>query len=269
MLVRGVGNTGGMPDSDRIRSTAVAVTAVAQAVVGLGSQLVVDADSSNRAISDANSSPVTPAGYAFSIWGLIYLACLVLAVYQARSDQQDRPVHRRTGWWLVGAFTAATVWIPVFTSRTLWLAQVVILVLLACLVVAVRRSVRTGPAKDRQEQFAFRLPATLYLGWVTLATVAGFGTTFRSFGIPERGLSAIVLSLLLILAATVFSVVVVGRFTALAAFAFTAGWALVAIVVASPSVAVKVAAVIALLVIAAVLLLRTFHSRHRATLLLG
>ncbi len=258
-----------MAHPDRIRSAAVVITAVTQVVVGLGSQLVVDAGSSNRAISDANSSPVTPAGYAFSIWGLIYLACLVLAVYQALPSQRGREVHRRTGWWLVAAFGAATVWIPVFTSRTLWLAQVVILMLLASLVIAVRRSVHTGPAENRLEQFAFRLPVTLYLGWVTLATVAGFGTTFRSSGIPERGLSAVVLSLLLILAATAFSVVVVGRFTALAAFAFTAGWALVAIVVASPSVAVKVAAVLALLTIAAVLVLRTGHSRNKATVLLG
>lgn len=258
-----------MPDSDRLRSTAVAVTAVAQAVVGLGSQFVVDADSSTGAISDANRSPVAPAGYAFSIWGLIYLACLVLAVYQALPAQRDRAVHRRTGWWLVAAFTAATVWVPVFATRTLWLAQVVILVLLVALTIAVRRSVHSGPAEDRREQFAFRLPVTLYLGWVTLATVAGFGTTVRSLGMRERGIGVTLVSLLLILAATVFAVVVVGRFTALAGFTFTAGWALVAIVVATPSVTVRIAAVLALLVIAAVLVVRTGHSRHQATLLLG
>jgi benzodiazapine receptor len=254
---------------DRVRSTAVAVTAVAQAVVGLGSQLVVDADSSTGAISDANRSPVTPAGYAFAIWGLIYLACLALAVYQALPDQQERAVHRRTGWWLVAAFSAATAWVPIFATRALWLAQVVILVLLASLVVAVRRFVHRGPAADRREQFAFRLPVTLYLGWATLATAAGFGTTFRSLGMPEDGLVVTGVSLLLVLAATAFSVVVVGRLAALAAFTFTAGWALVAIVVATPSVAVKVAAVLALLVIAAVLVIRTARSSRKATLLLG
>ena len=258
-----------MPVSDRTRTVAVAVTAAAQAVIGLGSQFVVDAGSSTGAISDANRSPVTPAGYAFSIWGLIYLACLVLAVYQALPAQRERAVHRRTGWWLVAAFTAASVWVPVFATRTLWLAQVVILVLLASLVVAVRRSVRSGPAADRVEQFAFRLPVTLYLGWVTLATVAGFGTTARSLGLPESGVAVTLFSLLLVLAATVFSVVVVGRFSALAAFTFTAGWALVAVVAASYSVVVQVAAVLALLAIVAVLVIRTGRSPHKATLLLG
>jgi benzodiazapine receptor len=258
-----------MPVADRTRSAAVVVTAVAQAVVGLGAQLVVDPASSTGAISDAYRSPVTPAGYAFAIWGLIYLACLVLAVHQARPAQRDRAVHRRTGWWLVTAFAAATVWVPVFATRTLWLAQLVILVLLAALVVAVRRSVQSGPAQDRREQLAFRLPVTLYLGWATLATAAGFGTTSRSWGLPEEGLGTTLVSVLLVLAATVFSVVVVGRFTAVAAFVLAAGWALVAIVVGTPSVAVQVAAVLALLVIVAVLVLRTRRSRHRATLLLG
>lgn len=255
--------------SDRTRSIAVVVTAVTQAAVGLGAQFVVDGASSTAAISDANANPVTPAGYAFTIWGLIYLACLGLAVHQVLPAQRTRAVHRRTGWWLVGAFAAATLWVPVFATRTLWLAQLVILVLLGCLVVTVRRLVQAGPAADRTEQVALRLPVTLYLGWVALATVAGFGTTFRSLGMPEAGVGTTLVSLVLILAATVFCVIVVGRFVALAAFTFTAGWALVAIVVASPSVAVQVAAVLGLLVVLAVLVLRTARSPHKTTLLLG
>ena len=100
MVPAGAGSVGedeAMPVSDRTRSIAVAVAAVAQTVVGLGAQLVVDADSSTAAISDDNRSPVTPAGYAFSIWGLIFAACLALAVYQALPAQREREVHRRTG----------------------------------------------------------------------------------------------------------------------------------------------------------------------------
>ena len=258
-----------MPIPDRTRSVAVLVTAVAQAVVGLGAQFLVDADSSTGAISDDNRSPVTPAGYAFSVWGLIFLACLALALYQARPEQRERAVHRRTGWWLVAAFTAATLWVPVFATRTLWLAQLVILALLAALTVAARRLSHAGPAQGRTEQLALRLPVTLYLGWVTLATVAGFGATFRSLGLDERGVVTTLVALLLILAATAFSVVVVGRFVAVAAFALTAGWALVAIVVGTSSGAVAVAAVVGLAAVLAVLAVRARNSRHPRTVLLG
>ena len=75
-----------MADSDRTRAVVVAATALAQVLVGSLSQGLVDADSTNAAISDDNRSPVTPAGYAFAIWGLIYAASLVLAAYHQREE---------------------------------------------------------------------------------------------------------------------------------------------------------------------------------------
>ena len=266
---RGVGEDDVMGISDRTRSIAVAVTAVAQAAVGLGASLVVDSDSSTAAISADYRSPLTPAGYAFSIWALIYAACLALAVYQALPAQRERDVHRRTGWWLVAAFTASAVWVPIFSTRTLWLAQIVLLVLLGCLVVASRRLSQLGPATEPRERLALRLPVTLYLGWVTLATVAGFGATFRSFGMPRRGGWATLVAVLLLLAATAFAIVVVGRFLAVAGFALAACWALVAVSVGTSSGVVRAAAIVAALLVLAVLVLRARNSRQPATVLLG
>lgn len=259
-----------MADRDRVRSTAVAVTAVAQAVVGFGSQLVADAGSSTGAISDANRSPLTPAGYAFPVaWTLIYLGCLALAAYQAQADQRGRAVHRRTGWWLVSAFAASAVWVPVFGTRTIWLAQLVILALAGCLAVAARRLAVLGPAPDLAERLALRLPVALYLGWATVATAAGFGTTFRSLGMPERAGWVSAVSVVLVLATAAVSVVAVGRLLAVGGFALTACWALVAVAVASSSALVQAAAVLALVLVLAVLVLRSVRSRRAAAVLLG
>ncbi|WP_375424657.1 hypothetical protein [uncultured Friedmanniella sp.] len=252
--------------SDRIRSVAVVVTAVAEVVVGSLSSTV---GGDVGAISDQNRSPVTPAGYAFAIWGLIYLAALALAVYQARPGQREREVHRRTGWWLVAAFTASTVWVPVFVSGAIWLSQVIILGLVACLAVAARQFVATGPAATTTERLALRLPVTLYLGWATLAAAAGFGTTFRSLGMPERAGWVTGVSLVLVLMATAVSVVAVGRLVAVVGYAFTAGWALVAVAAATDVFLVRIAAVGALLVILAVLARRTSTSREPRTVLFG
>lgn len=258
-----------MDTSDRRRSIAVAVTAVAQVAVGSLSQVVLDPGSTTGAISDDNKSPVTPAGYAFAIWGVIYLASLALAVYQLRADQVGRPVHRRTGWWLVGAFAASTVWVPVFATRAIWLSQLVILALVVCLAMAARRFSALGPAETTTERLALRLPVTLYLGWAALASVAGFGTTFRSLGMPERAGWVTGVSLLLVLLAAAFSVVAVGRFSAVVGYAFTACWALVAVAVATDVGLVRAAAVLALLAILTVLVLRTSKSRHPRTVLFG
>ncbi|MGI8458075.1 MAG: hypothetical protein ACR2LI_08180 [Propionibacteriaceae bacterium] len=248
--------------ADRVRSVVVALAAVAQVAVGAfgGAQ--------TGAISDANNSPVTPAGYAFAIWGLIYLASLALAVYQLLPSQIGREVHRRTGWWLVAAFAASTVWVPVFGLQVLWLSQVIILVLLVSLAVAMSR-MATRPAAGLSEQALLRLPTATYLGWATLATMAGFGLVLRSWGMPADSVLTTMISLVLIVLATLVCVLVVLRFTALAGFAFTAGWALVAVVVASYVPVIRLAAVVGLLVVVATLIIRTGRSSRKAQLLLG
>ncbi|HEX8488334.1 MAG TPA: tryptophan-rich sensory protein, partial [Propionibacteriaceae bacterium] len=172
--------------SDLVRSTLLAVAAVAQVGSAPLTSLALGPSSDQGPISDANLSPVTPAGYAFTIWGLIYLGSLALAVYQLMPRQRGREVHRRTGWWLVAAFACSTVWVPIFGSRTIWLSQLVILALVACLAVVMIRLTRLGPAETTAERLLLRLPVSLYLGWATLATFAGFGTTLRSLGMPER-----------------------------------------------------------------------------------
>lgn len=254
---------------DRVRVIVVAVLAVAQVVSSPLTTLALGPRSNTGDISDANQSPVTPAGYAFAIWGLIYLMSLGLAVYQALPTQQSREVHRRTGWWVAGAFAASTIWVPIFGSRTIWLSQLVIVLLVICLVGAARAFRDAGRADTTAERFLLRLPTTVYLGWATLATAAGFGVTFRSLGMPRSGGWVVAVSLLLIVAAMIASVIAVGRLVAVAGFAFTSGWALVAIAVGSYSTVVAVAAIVALAVVVAVLCVRAGRSPRKTLILMG
>jgi hypothetical protein len=40
-----------------------------------------------------------PAGYVFSIWGLIYLAVIGFTIFQTLPSQQSNPAVRATGYW--------------------------------------------------------------------------------------------------------------------------------------------------------------------------
>lgn len=251
-----------------MRSVAVAVTALSQLLSSPVSS-AVQGGSNTGAIADAHLSPVTPAGYAFSIWGLIYAASLALAVYQLLPSQRHREVHRRTGWWIAAAFLASTVWVPIFGTRTIWLSQIVIVMLVGCLAMATIRLMRSGPAGSQGERWLLRLPVTLYLGWATLASFAGFGTTFRSLGMPERAGWVTVLSVVLLIVATTVSTGVVWRETAVAGFAFTACWALVAVAVATYEAPVRVVALLALVAVLVALVLRTRRSRQAGVALFG
>jgi hypothetical protein len=253
---------------DRLRAIAVAATAIAQVIASPLTTLAIGPSSDTGAISDDNISPVTPAGYAFAIWGLIYLGCIALAVYQVLPDQQHREVHRRTGWWLVGAFSASAMWIPIFGSRLLWLAQVVILALVACLAVAATRLASMTPAAT-SERILLRLPVMIYLGWVVLASAAGFGTTFRSLGLPEAGGLVTVVSLILVAVATVAAVIIVLRLTAVAGFVFAACWALVAVAVGTYDSSVRFAAIVSVGAVVIALIVRSLRTRRAGTVLLG
>jgi hypothetical protein len=255
--------------SDRLRVAAVAVTAVTQVVSAPFTALLLGSAADTGAISDANISPVTPAGYAFAIWGLIYLGSLGLAVYQALQSQRHREVHRRTGWWLAAAFSTSTIWVPIFGSRTIWLSQIVILGLVGCLALTVVRLTRLGPAQNTAERLLLRLPVTVYLGWATLASFAGFGTTFRSLGMPERAGWVTVLSVVLVVVAALISAAVVSRETAAVGFAFTSCWALAAVAVATYETPVRIATLLALAGVLVTLGVRAARSDRPRVVLFG
>jgi hypothetical protein len=190
-------------------------------------------------------------------------------VHQALPAQRRRAVHRRSGWWLAGAFTASAVWVPIFGLRLIWLSQLVIVGLVVCLWVAVHRMRRSGPAGTRTEQFALRLPATVYLGWALPATAAGFGVTFRSLGMPARAGWVVVVSIALVLAVAAVGAVVMNRNNAAAGFTFTLTWALIAVAVGTYEDAVRTAALVATVAALALLIVRTARSTARGTVLLG
>ena len=264
--------------SDRVRAILVALTAVTQAVSAPLTRWALGPASNTGAISDANASPVTPADYAFVVWGLIYAACIALAIYQLLPSQQVRPVHRLTGWWLFGAFTASTLWVPIFGTRTLWLAQVLILILVGYLVAAARGFLRVGPAASTAEEVFLRLPVMVYLGGATLAAAAGFATTFRSWGMPASARWANEIGVVLVVSAVIMSffvvfrlvaVVVVGRLGAVLGFLLTACWALLAVALATQSNSVRNAAVLGIVIMVAVVIGRTVRSPERRTVLFG
>jgi translocator protein len=255
--------------SDRIRAMVVAVTAVAQAVAAPITRWALGSSSSTGAISDANITPVTPADYSFAVWGLIYAACLALAIYQLLPNQQERTVHRQTGWWLAGAFLCAALWVPVFGTRSLWLAQILILILVGYLVVAARSFLLVEPAATVAEELFLRLPVMIYLGWATLAAAAGFAATFRSWGMPASARWVNAIGTLLVVGALIMSFLVVFRLVAVLGFLVTACWALFAVAVATDSSSVRNASVLAIVIMVAVVLGRIVRSPNRRAVLFG
>lgn len=210
----------------------------------------------------ANSYPtlLLPAGAAFSIWSLIYVGFAAMAVRQA--SQRGRDVHRRTGWWLVAAGVLNAAWVPVFTNRWILLAQVVIVALLVCLVSA---ALRLQPADGWGDRLLLHIPVTVYLGWVVVATVAGAATTAAAFG-AAPGVTAAIVSLALTGVAAALAVL---RLPAVVGFAAAVCWALTWIAANTPTMWVRVTALIAIAVVGLSVVVRIDHKSNRGSIAWG
>lgn len=77
---------------------------------------------------------ITPANYAFAIWGLIYLGLIAYGIYQLRPEQRSHPTIRRVDSLLIIACIAQMVWVYLFTMRLFWLSVVAMLAILLPLI---------------------------------------------------------------------------------------------------------------------------------------
>ena len=118
------------------------------------------------AISDDLATDVTPAGAAFSIWGLIFFGTLVFAVWQARPSARGPRYDA-----LAAPFIAANVlngtWQLVWLNRLFAPSVLVIFALLASLVWLYVRLDRLG--MTTVERWTLGVPAALWLAWITVA----------------------------------------------------------------------------------------------------
>ncbi|MBO1438310.1 TspO/MBR family protein [Meiothermus sp. CFH 77666] len=158
-------------------------------------------------ISDSFPSFFTPAGYVFAIWGVIYLALLAYAVYQALPAQRDNPrlVATRGLFVLSCGFNVAWLlcwhYLLIVPSMAMMIGLLITLVLLY---------VRLGVgqfAASAAESWLARVPFSIYLGWITVATVANAVTTLIELDWNGWGISGQVWALLLVLVAAGIGVV--------------------------------------------------------------
>src|SRR6056297_1775738 len=167
---------------DRWRQSLVLVSILATIAMNALANILPLMGRNTGDISAAYPVPFTPAGYVFSIWGLIYLGLIVFGVWQARPAQAHDPRLRAAAPWVVlsGAFNVA--WLVAWHAERVALATVPIVGLLASLMV-IYETLRRGQAGVGM-RLAARLPFSVYLGWLTVATVAVAGWALGWRGAP-------------------------------------------------------------------------------------
>jgi hypothetical protein len=191
---------------DLLRQISVVVTILATIVVnGLANALPINGQNTG-AISDRFQVYFVPAGYVFSIWGLIYLGLVAFAIYQALPAQRYNPRLQAVGWWVALGGLANIAWIFLWHYEQFPFTLLVMLILLATLIITYLGLGTGRKAVSRAETWMARLPFSIYLGWITVATVANVTDVldylkWNAFGIaPEIWMGIVLLAVLVIAA---------------------------------------------------------------------
>jgi len=127
-------------------------------------------------LSDLYPNLFVPAGLTFAIWGLIYVLLTIFVIYplipSVRRDPQKTEFVERIGPLFFISCIANIGWIFAWHYRILPLSLVLMLILLGCLLaIYLRLSVGKSEA-TKAERYCVHLPFSVYLGWITIATIA-------------------------------------------------------------------------------------------------
>jgi hypothetical protein len=214
--------------------------------------------------AQANAAPppaVTPAGFTFWVSYLILLGTLAYAIYQALPSQRTNPLQRRIGYPMAGAYLSAILWIFAVRAGLLPLTVLLIFLLLGCLVLAFVPIIEHRHAETNAERWLVRHYLGVFVGWVTVITVANVTAALEDAGIATLWPSDMFWAVLILVleAITAFWVIWVSR--ANGAFTLTVIWCFAGIAAANvtrePNPAVALTAGLAACVAAVVWVVRS------------
>ncbi len=227
---------------DTLRQIAVVLTVLVTIVINILANALPINGLNTGEISDRFQVYFVPAGYVFSIWGLIYLGLIAYAAYQALPAQKTNPRLQATGWWVVLGGLANSAWIFLWHYEQFPLTLLAMLTLLASLIVVYLHLGTGRTSAPPAETWAVRLPFSIYLGWITVATVANVTDVLDYVGWNQWGLSDGTW-MILILAVVVGLVTLVNLSRRDLAYAAVILWALAGIGVKFPQQGIVTAAI--------------------------
>ena len=157
---------------DTLRQIITVIAVLATIVVNALANILPFNGQETGAISDRFAIYFVPAGYVFSIWGLIYLGLIAYAIFQALPAQRENPRLRSIGGLFLLSSVANIAWIFLWHYEVFPATLPVMLVLLGSLIAIYLRLGTGRTPVSRAETWMVRVPFSVYLGWITVATVA-------------------------------------------------------------------------------------------------
>jgi hypothetical protein len=206
---------------------------------------------------------ITPADYVFSIWGATYILLGIFVVFQTLPSEKGKDYQNRIGWLFVLSSLLNISWLFLWQYEYLSLSVVLMFLLLATLIAIYLRLNIGKSAASLREKLAVHLPFSVYLGWITIASIANVAVflvseNWDAFGISQETWA----TLIIIIALLITLLVIVTRKDV--AYGLVIIWALVGIAMKqSENQTIVVIAEISAIIIAVVLAASILITRLR------
>ena len=153
-------------------------------------------------ISDRFEVLFVPAGYVFSIWGLIYIGWIAFTIFQLQPSQKENPRLRRLGYLFALSNLANAAWLFCWHYNLFGLSVLVMLALLGLLIASYLRLDVNRAQVPRIEYWSVDILFSVYLGWITVATVANITDWLYFIGWDGFGISAQVWAVIMLVVAS-------------------------------------------------------------------
>jgi hypothetical protein len=160
-------------------------------------------------LSDLYPNLFVPAGFTFTIWGIIYILLIAFIVYEwvATSDKSD--IDKIGPWFMLNG-AANGAWIVAWHYELVPLSLLVMLVLLGSLIM-IYRNLNINYFGKYGIKWFVNVPISVYLGWISVATIANFTAVLVSYGWSGFGISEDVWSVVVLLVAVVLGCLMMYR----------------------------------------------------------
>lgn len=172
----------------------------------------------------------TPEGYAFSIWGLIFLALFAQGIFfisRAFSPTKDSDFLSQIGPYLIMANIGNGLWLYFWLMEYTSLSVIVMLGIMTSLVIVILNTNMERWHAPRPIIFWLWWPIALYSGWIAVATIANISAYLAKIG-WNGGVSEITWTVIMIVIAVLLNLfMIISR--NLREFAAVGVWALIAI----------------------------------------
>ncbi|MCQ4087376.1 TspO/MBR family protein [Saccharibacillus sp. JS10] len=224
---------------------------IATLVVNALSTLLPLGGRDTREISDMYKNLLTPAGFAFSIWSVIYLLLIGFVIYAFVAERKGRTTAAAPGPLFAISCVLNMAWLFCWQYLLLELSVVVMILFLITLILIYVRTRLNGQRTEVADILFVKVPFSIYLGWVSVATIVNISALLTKYDFNGFGLGTAFWAIVMIVVASLLAFTIGFRFRD-GLYPLVFAWALYAISVeqSDASQVVSTTALVASIVVA-------------------